>query len=187
MTSESRILQLYLAHRSALIGYATQIVGSQARAEDIVQETYLRFVARAEPEASSEESIHNPVGYLYRIVRNLALDWGRRSRTTEPVSDIPETMPAMVSSPEEDVLLRDEVRLVEKALAKLPDRTRLAFEMHRLYGYTLQETADKLGISVTRVHQMVRSALTQCAQDLDAAAEEPRERMIGNQKNRKRT
>jgi RNA polymerase sigma-70 factor (ECF subfamily) len=67
-------LKLYLTHRAALIDYATPIVGCRARAEDVVQEAYIRFV----PARVADARIEQPVAYLYRIVRNVALDWTRR-------------------------------------------------------------------------------------------------------------
>ena len=42
-------LDTFLAHRGALVSYATRIVGERADAEDVVQDAYLRFEA-AEPE-----------------------------------------------------------------------------------------------------------------------------------------
>lgn len=69
-------LQLYLAHRVALVDYAVSLVGCRARAEDVVQEAWLRFSRQGDNAA-----IHSPASYLYRIVRNLALDQLRRSAT----------------------------------------------------------------------------------------------------------
>ncbi|GLT01010.1 hypothetical protein GCM10007897_24010 [Sphingobium jiangsuense] len=43
----SNRLHLYLKHREALIDQATKIVGDQARAEDVVQDAWLRFSASA--------------------------------------------------------------------------------------------------------------------------------------------
>jgi RNA polymerase sigma-70 factor (ECF subfamily) len=51
-------------------------------------------------------------------------------------------------------------------MAQLPERTRIAFEMHRLGGCTLQQVANHLGISIGLVHQLVRTALTHCAEQL---------------------
>ena len=68
----------------------------------------------------------------------------------------------------QEAIDRDELRVVAEALDELPERTRIAFEMHRMAGQSLQEVADHLGVSVTLVHQMVRKALVHCAQRLDA-------------------
>src|SRR3546814_2152792 len=73
----SRKLNLYLRHRAELIDYATPIVGDRALAEDVVQDAWLRFSEAGSHDAKTR-LIRPPVGYLYRIVRNLALATPRR-------------------------------------------------------------------------------------------------------------
>lgn len=58
--------------------------------------------------------------------------------------------------------------MLAEALAELPPRTRLAFDMHRIEGRGLQEVADHLGVSVVRAHQLVKDALRHAARRLDA-------------------
>lgn len=156
-------LDLFLAHRTALLDYATPIVGCRARAEDVVQEAFLRFTQTS----NGGEAIGQPVAYLYRIVRNLAIDVTRRL-ANETLRD-GASLEAIVSpapSPERTAIGRDELRQVAEALDELPERTRRAFEMHRLSGHTFREIARTLGISVGLAHQLVRDALTHCAERL---------------------
>jgi RNA polymerase sigma-70 factor (ECF subfamily) len=154
-------LHLFLSHRAQLIDYAAPMVGCRARAEDIVQEAFIRFSA-------GEARLAQPVGYLYRIVRNLAVDWARHVAVEggPPDTGALEALPAPAASPEHAALFRDELRIVAEALGELPERTRMAFEMHRLGGLTLQVIARRLGISVGLAHQLVRDALTHCAERL---------------------
>jgi RNA polymerase sigma factor (sigma-70 family) len=161
-------LDLFLAHRSALIDYAAPIVGCRMRAEDVVQEAYIRFSAAAHQADASQDRIVQPVSYLYRIVRNLALDWARRPKVEAGLPDAGsvDRIPAPAPSPERAALYRDELRVVADALAELPERTRIAFEMHRLGGHPLRQVAARLGISVGLAHQLVRDALTHCAERL---------------------
>ncbi|EKV28967.1 Sigma-24 (FecI) [Caenispirillum salinarum AK4] len=156
------MLQVYLSHRDALLGYAAQITGSRAEAEDVVQDAYVRLMGSTAT-AGSPHHLRNPAGYLYKIVRNLCLDTKRRSRAQ--VHDLPMSDPTWNASADE-ALLRDEVRCIEKALTRLPERTRTAFELHRLHGYTLQETAAELNVSAARVHQMIQTAMLHCAAEL---------------------
>lgn len=167
------LLDHYLAHRSALITYAARIVGSRVRAEDLVQDAYLRVMAsdtRVASDRSDDREIARPVAYLYRIVRNLAVDWKRRP-TVEDIdrqgSDAIDSVAAPLSSPEHEVLYRQLLHVVVEALAELPQRTQIAFEMHWLEGYTLHEIAERLDISVTLAHLLVRSAVGHCAKRLD--------------------
>lgn len=162
----------HLDHRDDLVRYASRVVGSQAVAEDVVQEAYLRLSVRTGDQA--QDRIVEPVRYLYRVVRNLALDWIRRPGPvleSELAEDGLSNVPAARPSPEDDTIWRQQVAIVEAALASLPERTRLAFEMHRLGGYTLQQVADELGISVTRAHQLVKQAMARCADRLDGDAD----------------
>lgn len=158
-------LALYLAHRPALVDYAAPIVGCRARAEDVVQEAWLRF--NSQP---LEADIRHPASYLYRIVRNLALDQTRRTTTEklQPGSDeILAELPASTASPEQAVSQQNELTAISRALEELPLRTRTAFEMHRLGGYTLQQVATHLDVSVSLVHQLVRDALRHCLERLE--------------------
>ena len=168
LTYDQPTLDLYLAHRGALIDYAQPIVGCRSRAEDVVQEAYLRF-AHADRERAAPEQIRHPAGYLYRIVRNLALDWVRH-RALEgdaPAPDQIDNLPTAAPTPEQTVLDRDQVRRLMAALGELPARTRLAFEMRRLEGRTFPEIARHLDVSVGFAHRLVKQALTHCASRLE--------------------
>ena len=156
--------QLYLSHRAALVDYATPIVGCRSRAEDVVQEAFIRFGRRR------KEPIVRPVSYLYRIVRNLALDWRRHPEASvEAVDPVNlDRLPSAATTPERAAIDRDQLRVLAEALCELPERTRIAFNMHRLEGRSLKEIADHLGVSVVRAHQLARDAIRHGAERLDA-------------------
>jgi RNA polymerase sigma-70 factor (ECF subfamily) len=153
---------LFVEHRRSLIDYATRIVGSRAHAEDVVQEAWMRF-----DEVSRHRLLDEPLGYLYRIVRNLALD-GRRSQAREErylvrgadlqAEGVAEDLP----SPEAQAADRGDLRAVQAALLELPERTRIALEMHRFGGATLSDIADFLDISVGLAHALVHDGLEHC-------------------------
>lgn len=174
--------ELYLAHRAALVDYAAPILGCRARAEDIVQDAYLRFSCVGERGGGEADPVAHPVAYLYRTVRNLALNWLRRETSQGgPPSgeDLLQSIASAAPTPEHEALYRDELRAVTQALAELPERTRRVFELHRLNGYTLQQAAAAMGISVGLAHQLVRDALTCCAERLDRDEAATRRRANG--------
>lgn len=155
-------LRLFLQHQSALTNLAAPIVGCRSGAEDVVQEAYLRFASSN----ANKTEIHNPVAYLYQIVRRLAFDWVQsngRERAGEVESDFFEATEAPAPSPEQSAADRQALAIVADALAELPERTRTAFMMHRIGGHKLHDIADTLGISVTLAHQLVHRALAHCA------------------------
>lgn len=158
--------RLFIVHRAALVDYATPIVGDRARAEDVVQEAFIRFVpATARP----EPVIDQPVAYLYRIVRNLAYDLTRRralelrEQEAEPAWWM---LPSGGRTPEQESAHRQEVDQVRGVLAALPSNQRRAVEMQRFGGFTLEEIADELGVSIATAHRLVRDALVRIAASL---------------------
>lgn len=66
-------LSIYLDHRVELIDYSTAIVGDRSQGEDVFHEAFIRLKSSA-----TDRSFEEPVGYLRRIIRNLAIDWIRR-------------------------------------------------------------------------------------------------------------
>jgi RNA polymerase sigma-70 factor (ECF subfamily) len=59
------------------------------------------------------------------------------------------------------------VQVVAAVIAALPENARIAVEMQRFGGYTLQEVAARLGVSVPTAHRLVHGALLQIAIALD--------------------
>lgn len=164
MADDRGMLALYLAHRGELVNYANAIVGDRARAEDVVQEAWLRFGA-----ASAVQVFDEPLGFLYRVVRNLAID-GRRRLTRERAVIADGTTAASAfdmqadeyPSPEAASAARQELQLLKEALTELPERTRRAVEMHRIGGFKLREIAAELGVSITVVHEIVAQGIAHC-------------------------
>lgn len=169
MDKPSQTLTLFLTLRSALVDYAASILGCRAGAEDVVQDAYMRFSAASEREQQGGRRVTHPSAYAYRTVRNLSLNSIRRQKTEAAVkdgADILESTPSQAPSPEHEALYRDELRAVVRALDQLPERTRRAFELHRLGGYSLHQVAEQMGISVGLAHALVREAITCCADQL---------------------
>lgn len=161
--SNDEPLDIYVSLRGDLIAYASAIVGCRSQAEDVVQDAFLRF-----DEAASRGAPKSPVSYLYRIVRNLAIDrlrgWKRESEALISVA-LEDTVTS--HSPEEISLHRDELRQLAVALGSLDDRTRTAVVMHRVHGAKLREIADVLGISTSLAHGLVMKGMEICRLHLD--------------------
>lgn len=163
-------LAIYMAHRNELLSYAHNLVRDRASAEDLVQEAWLRFSSRRDDTAE----IAQPTKYLFAIVRNLALDWLRRTSRHAPqaiTTEALECVPSDTPSVERVLYYRDELRALEAVMAGLPERTQVALIMYRVERRTLQEIATHLGISVPRVHKMVRDAVLHCTLNLSGVQE----------------
>ena len=165
MIPRDSALSTYMEHRDRLLSYANRIVRDRASAEDVVQEAWLRFSARR----AEDGPIAQPLAYLYTIVRNLALNWTQRAANHGPVAlsePAMESVPADEPSVERVLYYRDELRVLQEAIAELPERTQTAFYLYKIDGCTLQQVADRLGVSVVRAHQLVKEAGLHAARQL---------------------
>ena len=165
MSVPSDLPQLFETHRAALVAYAVAIIRDQAAAEDVVQEAWIRMQA-AEAGARTDR----PDAYLYRIVRNLALDRGRRTtferRHFIQSPDNIDQIFADEVDPETAAAARDELRLTLATLRTLPRRMEAAVRLHRLEGLKLKEIAQRLGVSTTVAHELVVEGVDRCRQAL---------------------
>ena len=159
-TSEQTLIATFLANRTALVQMATRIIGCRCLAEDVVQETMLKVCEGS----LAAEDVRTPAPYLFRMVRNLAIDCTRR-RAREVLASPEETIlePAASCPCPETVMARCQaLRIVMAALQELPARTRHVFEMHRLEGVSQRDIAAQLQVSPTLVNFMVRDAHNHC-------------------------
>ena len=167
MNREETALGLFMAHRPALVNYANTIVSSRMEAEELVQEAWLRF-----DRAFGEQLLEDAAGYLYRIVRNLALDDRRRKAregrlfTGEDFAEATEHSIDPAPGPETVALFEQEYARMLAALQELPERTRIAFEMHHFGDARLREIAAVLNISLPLAHRLVARAVQHCKRRL---------------------
>ena len=68
------------------------------------------------------------------------------------------------------VVVEVDLLRLARVLEQLPEKERLAVEMHRFGGYTLADIAARLEVSTATVHRMIRQALVQLASALDEDA-----------------
>ena len=138
------------AERPRLIAIATRILRSEADADDVLQEAWLRL--------SRTEAVDDVPAWLTTVVTRLCLDQLRRRRTRSVIEAALPDDHAPVD-PEADALLAemtgDAMRLVLDALAPAE---RAAFVLHDVFGYPFGEVSAVMGRSDTAVRQLASRA-----------------------------
>ncbi len=162
--NDRQLAGLVTAFHTDIVAFANGILHDPYQSEDVVQDAYIRFQNKVNAQYSSELSAK---GYLYRIVRNLAIDCLRRKNYErrlfpEDIANIAEKISDNKSSLDDALIASDELVRVLAGLDKLPERTRIAFEMHRFGGYTMQKIAEHFAISKSMATCLVADGLVMC-------------------------
>lgn len=138
------------AHHADLVMYARRVLGDRSdTAEDVVQEAYLRLLGLA----VSDEAPTSARPWLFRVVRNLAIDERRSAaRRADPVADTAILGTAASDDTAELVEQREEIADALRDIAALPPRERMALEMDQA-GIAANAIAVELGTTPNAVHQ----------------------------------
>jgi RNA polymerase sigma-70 factor (TIGR02957 family) len=148
----------FVAHRSLLFTVAYEMLGSVADAEDVVQETWLRWAALAEGQRSE---VRDHRAYLVRIVTRLCLNRFRtlaRQREDYVGEWLPEPL---LTSPDiaEDAELAESVSIAMLAvLETLLPTERAVFVLHEVFEVPYDEIAEALDKSPAAVRQIATRA-----------------------------
>lgn len=149
-------------HRSEgvkLQRFLLRALGNSADAADAAQETYLRLV-----KALTRTDIEHPSIFLFHIARNVALTLGRRRRFEASLFqsltslDLTEVVDPQART-EQQVIARQQLRLVAAAIDDLPPRCRQVFVLSAFDGLTNGEIAARLGITRNMVEKHLMKAL----------------------------
>ncbi|MFG3000474.1 RNA polymerase sigma-70 factor [Streptomyces sp. NPDC048340] len=151
MTAEDAFTE----HRPLLFTLAYEMLGSAADAEDVLQESFLRW------SAVDQATVGHPRAYLVRVVTRQALNHLRtlRARREEYVGTwLPEPIR---TAPEvsEDVILAESVSMAMMlVLETLNPTERAVFVLHDVFGYTHGEIAASVGKTEVTVRQIAHRA-----------------------------
>lgn len=161
-TSNSRfVASLALRYGRGLRRYLSVHLRNANDVPDLAQEVYLRLLR-----VNDQEAIRNPEAYLFTVASHVLHQHSLRQVANGAFIDITEAIPELLSPAGEDPSARvDNSQRVErfcKTLERLPSRVGVALVMHRIYGYTVQEVANELGVARETVKKYLTRAVQYC-------------------------
>lgn len=151
----------FVTHRSLLFTVAYEMLGSAADAEDVVQETWLKWTR------VDQSEVRDPRAYLVRIVTRKALDQVRTlsRRREEYVGQwLPEPL---LTTPDiaEDVALADSLSTAMLlVLETLTPVQRAVFVLREVFVFDYDEVAAAVDKTPAAVRQIAHRARTQVAE-----------------------
>jgi RNA polymerase sigma-70 factor (ECF subfamily) len=173
-----------------VFNFILRFTGQPARAEDVLQETWLKVVRGA----ADYQVRAKFTTWLYTIARNLCVDSARKEayRQTDSL-DAPtregeartlgDGLPDASASPERVAQQRQLQPLIERALLTLPGEQREVFLLREYSGVTFKEIAEVTGVPENTVKSRMRYALEGLRRSLasfgvEASFAEPDEREV---------
>ena len=134
---------------------------SREEAEDLVQETYARVLARPRLLRNEDE-----VGYLLRALRNTLISQ-RRAASRRPVTTELSEEAAVGARSSDDPAETAEIREIYAAISGLPDEFRDALVAVDIAGLTYQEAARAFGVPEGTVTSRLFRARDRVARQLN--------------------
>lgn len=120
-------------------------------AEDLTQETFLRYFAQ-----NSYINRGKQLAYLYTIARNLCTDYYRKRKTEELPEEVADNL---MENVENNLYL-------QMAVEKLPEEMQELILLHYVNGLTGREISEITGLSRTAIYRREKEALKRLKQML---------------------
>lgn len=146
-----------------LWAYLFRLTGDRSVADDLLQDTYYRFLRADAPLESDAHRRH----YLFRVATNLAADGVRRRRTRPPATG-PD--PDLLGTAQSDVVLNQRLD-VAAAMSKLRVRERAMLWLAYGQGASHEEIARAVGVRTGSIKPLLLRARRRMATLLAGADE----------------
>jgi RNA polymerase sigma factor (sigma-70 family) len=145
---------LYSRHWTELCGYVKRKLGARAPdAQDIVQQTFLRFASLA-----SSEDVQNARAYLYRTAHNLFVEEHRRlavGRAAAADMVCRQGLSVEEVTPEREVIAAQRMQIMRAVLSRQPAPRRRSFLMSRIDELSAAEIARRTGYSESMIKKHI--------------------------------
>nr|WP_218646685.1 RNA polymerase sigma factor [Pseudomonas umsongensis] len=149
---------MYRDHRGWLLAWLRRNVTCPQRAEDLSQDTFVRLLGREELKEPRE-----PRALLVAIAKGLLFDYFRRAALEQAyLTELMLIPEAEQPSVEEQQMILEDLKNIDRLLGKLSSKARAAFLYNRLDGLGHAQIAERLGVSVPRVRQYLAQGVRQC-------------------------
>lgn len=159
--------EVFLGARSRLFGIAYRMLGTVAEAEDVVQETWLRW------QIADRAAVLDPVAYLVSVTTRIAINISQSAHSRRETYIGP-WLPEPVDTESNPTLGAERGEALELAvlllLERLPPTERAAYVLREAFEYTHRQIAEVLDMTESNARQIAARARKHIAGERRAPA-----------------
>lgn len=144
--AEAAFTELYNRYSSRIHAYCYRVTDDYAHAEDLFQETFIRF----HQSAATERVMTNVPGFLMTIARNLCLNYKRSKKNNVPLEEVDNWLSENPRYEQQELL-----DLVTRSLELLDEDHREAFVLREYSGMSHNEIAELTGTTIANAKSRV--------------------------------
>ena len=140
-----------------LLLFATGFLRNKEIAEEIVSDVFVKIWNNR----SELQKIRNLKSYLFICVKNGCLSHFRKTKNEKIISldEFNDFKFLVVDGPENDIIDKEVLNQIYKAIEKLPSKCKLAFTLAKINGLKYKEIAEIMGISEKTVNNHLVNAV----------------------------
>lgn len=153
---ECAFREFYEQNHEQIYGVTLALTKSKMIAEEAVQDVFLKIWLNRKrlPE------VRSPENYIFIFIRNHVYNLLKKQlRDDNFVRQLSSFFAKNNNTPEQQLLLDESLHIVDTAIAKLPPKQRLVYELSRRQGLKQEEIARQLNLSKHTVKSHMNKAL----------------------------
>ena len=150
--------EAYAVTSAKLYGIVLRILKNRERADDVLQEVYIKLWQRS---ANFDPEKASPMTWLCTIARNSAIDEIRRVRPVIVETDYADIASDFDASPADNAQISQELSRLNECLDRLGKEQRILIRKAYLDGYTRSELAEISGKPLGTIKSWLRRGLMQ--------------------------
>ena len=164
--------ELLLRYQDPVFNYCRRMTRDPGQAEEIAQEAFVRTLTRLE----QYDERYSFSAWIFKIATNLCIDHIRRSRRIAYSLDeeleaadgsFRRELPSEEPDPAERTLAREQMEMLNDAVARLPEHYRAILLLRHQEGLSYEEIAAVLGLPIGTVKIRIHRAREQVKRSLD--------------------
>jgi len=150
--------ELYIRYKEKLRSFCVFLLKSETVAQDIVQEVFIKIWLNRKQLNTGQSFSY----YIYTLARNQSFNELRSAKRKELMENMllcQQTEMDETSAPDTKMIFDEYQKMLEKAIASLPEQKRKIYQLSRDEGLSHKEIATKMGLSPHTVQSHISDSL----------------------------